>query len=332
MVKELHSIKKFRGTNLGILRLNKLADPNKGIKVKLGEQEVLPVSFDTYGHPIISEANFTYYKALKAIKERQGESLVPEVEYVQQYFAIKRSKYDSKEGIEKIKEFPEEEQLAKLKELLICRKRAHFIGKELSTFILYGKYAIHDDGHVYMCSYERIDKSPENKMVMDLSEVTNFQLLDEVHIPGPYDKCAICGKKFNIRNIQNFATTENERSEKVHIECLKNCIEAVNYQTASRIVDTVYLDSPLSEIIREKNEENGKERVWYKYHTRQGDLAIRFKNKVIEIKWFGNFKPFNLEMLFKEEDVTKRKLDDAKVIHAWSTADAIKYLMMVEKL
>ena len=32
------------------------------------------------------------------------------------------------------------------------------------------------------------------------------------------------------------------------------------------------------------------------------------------------------------EDVTKRKLEDSKVIHAWSTDDAIKYLMMVKKL
>lgn len=321
---ELHSIKKFRGTNLGILRLNKLADPSKGIKVKIGDEEVIPISYDTYGHPIISEANFTYYKALKAIKERQGESLVPEVEYEPTYFAISRSMFDSKEGIERINEVPE--QLKKLKDLLICRKRAHFIGKELSTFILYEKYAICDDGHIYVCTYEKLDKSAEPKMVMDLSEVTNLELLNEVHIPGHDDKCAICGKKFSIKDIKDFATTENERSEKVHTECLKKCTEALNYQIASRIIDTVYMEYPSSEIIYEG------EKVWYKYHTRQGDVALRFKSKVIEIKWFGNFRPFNLEALFEEEDVTKKRLDDAKIIHAWGVSDAEKYLRKVARL
>ena len=81
-----------------------------------------------------------------------------------------------------------------------------------------------------------------------------------------------------------------------------------------------------------KSKKSKKERTWYLYHTNQGNVAIRFKNKVIEIKWFGNFKPFNLETLFKDEDVTKKKLPDSKVIHAWSMDDAIKYLMMVKKL
>lgn len=322
---ELHSIKKFRGTNLGILRLNHLADPVKGIKVKIGEEDVLPISYDTYGHPIISEANFTYYQALKAIRERQGESLVPEVEYEQQYFSIKRDVFDSKAGIEKIKSFEEDQQLSELKKILIYRKKAHFIGKELNTFILYGKYALCSDGHIYMCTCTPIGNI-EDSIVMELSEVTAFELLHEVHIPGAKDRCAICGKPFTINDVKSFNTTENDKSEKVHEDCLRKCTEAVNYQIASRIIDTVYMEYPSSEIVYD----DGK--VWYKYHTRQGDVALRFKSKVIEIKWFGNFRPFNLEALFKDEDVTKKRLEDAKIIHAWGPADAIKYLKKVERL
>lgn len=321
---ELHSIKKFRGSNLGILRLNYLADPAKGIKVKIGEEEVLPISYDTYGHPIISEANFTYYQALKAIKERQGESLVPEVEYEKQYFSIRREVYDSKEGIENIKNFEKDQQLAELKKLLIYRKKAHFIGKELNTFVLYGRYALCSDGHVYMCKCSTGDI--KDRSVFELSEVTDFELLHEVHIPSSKDRCAICGKLFTINDVKTFNTTENDKSEKVHEDCLRKCTEAVNYQIASRIIDTVYMEYPPSEIIYD----DGK--VWYKYHTRQGDVALRFKSKVIEIKWFGNFRPFNLEALFEDEDVTKKRLEDAKIIHAWGPADAIKYLTIVAKL
>lgn len=156
--KELHSIKKFRGSNLGILRLNRIAKTSS-IKIHIGKEEIKPIGFDTYGHPIISEKSFTYYRALKALKERSGESLVPEVEYEPSAFCIRRDVYDSKEGIEKIETFPEKEQLKELKRILIHRKLANFNQKELKTYILYGKYALNSDGRVYMCTYDETDKS-----------------------------------------------------------------------------------------------------------------------------------------------------------------------------
>ena len=133
MIHELHSIKKFRGGKLGIIRLNRLAIP-RDIVIKLGEEEFVPIGYDTYGHPIISEANFVYYKALKAIKERQGGSLVAEVYYTESAFAIKRDVYDSVQGIE-----ASLLSLRELKNLLIYRKQANFVKRELDTFILFGK-------------------------------------------------------------------------------------------------------------------------------------------------------------------------------------------------
>jgi len=329
--RELHSIKKFRGGKLGIIRLKKLAYP-RNITIQIGDEEFRPIGYDTYGHPIISEENFIYYKALKAIRERQGESLVPVVEYEPQPFCIKRETYDSKEWIEKIEmESDKEAKLKRLKELLINRKRANFNKSELNTFILYGKYALYQDGHVYMCSYERINFEETDSIVLEMSDVANFNLKEEVHIPRHDDVCFICRKNFNIDDIKKLTITEDENCRKAHKRCLIKDIEAKNYQKASKIIDSVYQDFPESEIIREYDEEDNKEKVWYLYHTRQGDVAIRFKNKVIEIKWFGNFKPFKLEKLFEDEEVTKRRLKDAKVIHAWSMDDAIRYLLMVKK-
>lgn len=374
-LKELHSIKEFRGSKLGILRLNNLANPSKGIVVRFAGKEFLPISYDTYGHPIVSKQCFEYYKALKGLNEREGESLVPEVEYEPQYFVVRRDVYDSKEAFESIEMLPEEEQLNRLKEILIYRKKAHFTGKELKTYILYGKYALYEDGHVYICTFDEKEDNQKNvirnvfevmnqrvfckmrtkfsrtntasclgqssemskPIVQDLSEVSNFELLRdkktekliELHIPGAKDKCAICGKKFKISDVKEFAITENAECAKVHSSCLYDCTIAENYLEASKIIDNVYSEIPPSEIIKEINED-GKEMVWYKYHTRDGDIGIRFKNKVREIKFFGNFKPFNLELLFKDVDVTKRRLFDAKIIHAWSKEAAIKYLMMVE--
>lgn len=324
MIHELHSIKKFRGGKLGIIRLNKLAIP-RDIVIKLGEEEFVPIGYDTYGHPIISEANFVYYKALKAIKERQGGSLAAEVDYTESAFAIRRDVYDSKEGIEE-----NISTLTELKKLLIYRKQANFVKKELNTFILFGKYALFNDGHVYECSYQVRDTAMKDRVIMALSEVDNFELLEEVHIPCQDDVCAVCGKKFSIEDVMAFAVTEDDDCRKVHKSCKSNCVESVNYQRASQIIDSVYQDVPQSEVVRERIDAQ-KEKVWYLYHTMQGDVAIRFKKKVIEIKWCGNFKPFNLETLFKDEDVTKRKMSDSKIIHAWSVEDAIKYLMIVKR-
>ena len=326
--KELHSIKKFRSGNLGIIRLENLALVNEKLKVRIGDKEIKPISFDTYGHPIISEENFIYYKALKAIRERQGDSLTAEVRYEPNPFCIKMEVYDSVEGIRKCADVPGV-TLKELKQVLQFRRQAKFSGRELNAFILYGKYLLNTDGNVYVCSY---NYTTPYSAVMELSEVTNLEIHEQIHIPGENDVCAICGEKFDISDVKNFGVTEDENCRKSHRECLSNYIEAVNYQNASRIIDSVYQDTPKSEVLREFDTEERKEKVWYLYHTKHGDVAIRFKNKVIEIKWFGNFKPFNLEKLFAEEDVTKRKLTDSKIIHAWSMDDAIKYLNMVRKL
>lgn len=339
-LRELHSIKKFRGSKLGILRLNKLANSEMGIVVRFAEKEFLPISYDTYGHPIISEECFAYYNALKALKERDGGSLVPEVEYEPQYFVIRKDLYDSKTAFERIETLPEKEQLKELKQILINRKKAYFTGEKLNTFILYGNYALYEDGHIYKCSYKKKVESEGASTVMDLSEVTDFKLLKdrkkgtliELHIPGPKDKCSICGKEFTIADIKNFATTEDSKCDKVHSSCIYDCTVAVNYEQACTIVKTVYQEEFPSEIIKEYDEEDEKERIWYKYHTTDGDLGIRFKNRVIELKFFGNFKPFNPELLFKDEDITKKRLEDSKIIHAWGFKYAIKYLNIIAEL
>lgn len=344
MQQELHSIKPFRGGNLGIIRLNFLSYTDC-TKITVGDEEFYPIGHDTYGHPIISEKNFAYYRALKAIRERDGESLIAEVEYKPQPFCVRSDIYDSAEGIQKI---IDGNSLKEFKKILIYRKQANFYNqvindsekqptfKKMNTFIVFEKYALHSDGHIYMCSYERkvdsiTDQDNLTKDVFDLSAVNNFKLHEEVHLPGEDDVCAICGKHFNMEDVRTFSVVEDQNCKKAHRDCLDKYTVAVEYQEASRIIDMVYREYPKSEIITEHDKKSNKDKVWYLYHTKQGDVAIHFKNKVIEIKWFGNFKPFNLKTLFKDEDVTKKSLKDAKVIHAWSSDDAVKYLTMVKK-
>lgn len=335
---ERHSIKPFRNNNLGIIKLDKLAYPsNDKMKIMVGDKQVFPIGFDTYGHPIISETNFAYYRAQKANVERRGESLVPIVEYEAATFCIKRSKYDftpkktiytsEEEGnvysteqssIEEIENL----DLKNLKQILNDRKKAAFCGKELHNFLLFNQYLLSSNGKVY--AYPTNETYEKDIVKLDIEVDTSE--LKEVHLPGPSDKCDICGKPFTIEDIKNFEISENEKCLKVHKTCLGDYTESINYERASQIIDSVYDGKSKSEIVKDYDEKREKKVTWYVYKTNQGTIAIRFKTKVIVIKWHDNFKPFNMK-IFADERVTKFD----RGIHAWSKDDAIRYLGMAKK-
>lgn len=316
---ERHSIKSFRGTKLGIIRLNELAYPsNDKMKIMVGDSQVFPIGFDTYGHPIISESNFAYYQAQKENTERQGESFVPTVEYEIAPFCIKKSCYDCNPNINKSIEIAEISDLKSLKQILIFRKQAVFTGETLNNFLLYNKYLLSRNGKIY----EYQPKTNYEKDIVMLSEEIDTSSLKETHLPGENDKCDICGKEFSLGDVKNFAISENEKCAKVHKKCLCDYTQALEHQKASRIIDSVYDGKPISEVIKDEE----KNITWFAYKTEQGTISIRFKTKVIVIEWKDNFKPFNMS-IFDNERVTKFD----RGIHAWSKDDAIRYLGMAKK-
>lgn len=345
IMKELHSIKPFRkNTNLGIIRLNKLATPDsEKMTIKIGDKVVYPKGFDTYGHPVISESNFAYYLAQKENTERRGESFVPSVEYVERQFCYKREIYDSAENLEKAISLPTEdadkdtaskEELQKratlqksalknLKEILENRKKAVFCKKiKLNTFVLYNKYVLAEDGRIY----EYLSEETYECDVVQIENPEKLVIGKELHLPGEADTCDVCGKGFYIEDIKNGEVSENEKCLKVHKKCLHDFIEATQQQQASHIIDAVYNGRPPVEILTCFDEEEKEVVTWFEYKTNQGTIAIRFKRKVIVIKWYDNFKPFNMS-IFEGERVTKFD----RGIHAWSKDDAIRYLGMAKK-
>lgn len=316
MIKELHSIKPFRGVSeLGIIRLNKLAYPeNSTMKIVMGEKQIIPIGFDTYGHPIISKTAVDYYKALKENTERKGESFVPYVEYEDKPFCIKREIYDSAEGIEKYLQ-----ELENFKQILIYRKQAFFCKMELNSFLVYNKYLLSSNGRIYYCN-------PKETFSEDVIQIDETTISDkkEIHIPNKEDSCAICGASFSMKDVKENNIEENSDFEKVHKVCYKDFITQTELQLASKIIDAVYDERPKSEII----EDNG---TWYVYNTNQGTVKLKFRTKVIVIEWNNNFKPFNISDLFERERVTKYDTEEIRGIHAWSKEDAIRYLEMVKK-
>lgn len=330
-ITEIHTIRPFRGRkvmdpnkelgSLGIIRLDQLAYPGD-MKIDINGIEINPIAYDTYGHPIVSASNFDYYKALKKNADRRSDTFLTKVTYRPKPFCVKRAIYDSEDAIKRAAIIDEKKErgLKDLKELLIYRKQAAFCELPLNTYLLYGYILLSNDGHIYLV------KGIESESVV--AQIKDEDLIskgEEIHVPEDGDVCAVCGKSFILNDVKEGFVSENEKFEKIHQMCHYNFTLEVNQQKASAIVDSVY-EGPSVKIVKEWDEEDQTEKIWYVYETYQGTIAIRFKRKVIVIKWFDNFKPFNMA-LFEEERVTKFD----RGIHAWSKDDAIRYLEMAKK-
>lgn len=225
---EIKQIDKFRGTTFGIIRLKNLAYPScDKMKITIGEKQVFPIGFDSYGFPIISEGSFKYYMA---IKERKDKAFSVVVKYEKRPFCIKRSVYDyeDREMFEFETKKPSIESLylsdlKTLKAVLINRKMAAFLGKELNNFSLYNKYLLCENGKVYECLSAENHKDD----IVKLDEKIDISCLKEVHIPGENDFCAICGKTFELEDVKKFNIDEDQNCAKVHKHCLREINELI---------------------------------------------------------------------------------------------------------
>lgn len=334
---ELAAIKSLRGTNLGVIRLSKLAYPREeDFTITMDGMEIKPIGYDTYGHPVISEEQFKLYNALKSIYERKNENFFVSVEYNAMPFCIRSELFDSVDGIANCLF-----KLKLLKEMLICRKQAAFSGRELNEFVIFNKYYLTKNGHVHMVDFmsfnterindENVENRPDMKDVVSVDDLNEIIIGKEVHIPNVGERCIICGKVLELEEVINADISENEKAEKGHLSCFEKFEETVNWERANEIVDSAY-DNFTSEIQEEFFDEDDEIKPYkvYLYHTPDGDVSIRFKKKVIEIKWFGKFKPFDFESLFENERVTKKTEGEERVIHAWSKDKAVEYLLRVK--
>ncbi len=321
---EYHSIKPFRGNGkLGVIVLDNFAHAGKMFfKITIAGKEFIPIGYDTFGNPVISEENFAYYRAMKYLAERKGETLVPKIEFKKKVFCVKTEAYDSIQGIQNATT-----SLKKFKEVLINRKYAARTGITLNEFIAFEKYILASDGRVYEANniiLKDIDsKEAAARSIYSVDEMEYYESNgNEVHIPDEKDVCAVCGKSFDISDVAFASFTETKEASKVHKNCLCDFVRDMEHQKACEIIDAVYDGRPSSEVVYDDEQDVN----WYLFKTNQGTIGIRFKTKVIEIKWFDNFKPFNMK-IFDNERVTKYD----RGIHAWSKDDAIHYLVMAKK-
>ena len=243
---ELTEIIQFRAENLGLIRLKKLAVPDKKrVRITLGDEEFIPRGFDVFGHPVISADNFKYYNALKTIAERKGEEVFVKVEYDDAQFFRRREIFDSIDGISATLN-----DITEFKRILNYRKRFTFYKKSASIsgrvlkefeyeplheFIVFGKYLLTEDGHIYLCNSALKPGAENVSEVMPRDAFAYVDIIEQVHIPGAEDFCSICGKKFNMQDVREVSLTENKDGRKVHVACLQKFADAIEeaYHTQS---------------------------------------------------------------------------------------------------
>lgn len=326
----------FRAENLGLIRLKWLAFPDKErVRITVEDEEFIPRGFDVYGHPVISEDNYRYYCALKAIAERKGQTVLAHVEYDDHPFFIRRELFDSIEGIQEAVS----SDVSTLKKMLNYRKQFAFYRKldknsehprvkkylqdPLHEFVIFGHYKLSKDGHVWLCQVQTQD---DLKEVEPIEHVKSIKVLEQFHFPGAEDFCSICGRKFSIDDVAQLHVTEKEDGRKVHTGCFKKFKVALEHEKAAKIIDEVYCRQKCDSRVISRIGQNGEEIYWYEFKTPQGTISITFEDEEhITIKWAEDFKTWFIQC-FSDFDVKK----EAFYLHHISTNHAVIWLQNIK--
>lgn len=328
----------FRAENLGLIRLKRLAFPDKErVRITVEDEEFIPRGFDVYGHPVISEDNYRYYCALKAIAERKGETVLAHVEYDDHPFFKRREIFDSIEGIQEAVHC----DVLTLKKMLNYRKQFAFYRKvaeknenqevkryvkdPLNEFIIFGHYKLSEDGHVYLCN---VQSKKDLQEVEPISHFERVKTFTQFHFPGAEDFCSVCGKKFTIEDVANLRVTEKEDGRKVHTECFKKFKIALEHERASQIIDKAYCEQNCKSRVVSFLDQNGEEKNWYTFNTSHGTVALAFDNADgIDIRWTKDSKTPWLDVIaFFDE-----KIEDSLYVHHLSEKETIRRLQSLIK-
>lgn len=321
----------------GHIKLDKLAIPET-VKVTLLGEPIIPVSFDIYGHP-----NFTseqqllcMYKEEELIRKNGGKYIPLELEvvYEEKTFEVPRSEFDSLIGIRN-----SILSLSDLYEMIENRKifhRAHENAK-LGEFILFGHLLLDSMGNL-------ISITKTSKEISINDDVEDFEVFMDQNrdvyltfgcinnVPKAGSVCPCCGKHFTIDDVKNNSCAY-VHGKFYHINCWKNYRKLTEIDKFTRnLIGLLYKDNDYTfELLPNGycKDECCAHIPWFLFHTIDGDIKIGWRKRVISIEWQENYKPFDFDELFKEENVTKWVENGKRGIHAWGKDMAYEYLKKV---
>lgn len=337
--KRIEMWSKGKGT-IGHITLDNLAHPET-VKVTLLGEEIIPESFDCYGHP-----NFTEEQAMlfmfkeEELRRKKGEEaqLKAEISYDKSLVGIPKNFFDTIEGIER-----SISSISDLNEMLKNRSRyiKAYKDEQLHEFILFGCFMLDRFGQVMS-----IEKSQKGN-VASKGEVEylptfrrNNQRVGLIFTTGGYaiptagSVCPCCGKTFTIDDIKNNPCVYID-GKFYHDSCWRNYRKLTEIDKFTRqLVGLLYEDADYQfELLPNGycHEDCCSHIPWFLFHTIDGDIIMGWRKRVISIEWQENYKPFDMKELFGTEDVTKWEKDGKRGIHAWGQEKAFEYLRNVLK-
>jgi len=325
--------------SIGKICLDKLAVPNT-VTVTLDGEKIIPYKFNSFGEPYFTHEQERLYSFKEEELNRNSEDFIPlyvTVQYEEKVFDVPRSSFDSIEGIKKSLRC-----LSDLREMLTNRHiyaKLHGYG-ELNEFMLFGCYCLERNGGMMAIDEKLIDSiiyhddvEPYEVFRKNNKEITLSS--PGFVIPSPNSTCPCCGKMLTIDDLKNNRCVFEDGKD-FHYSCYRNYRRLLEVDRFTRmLMDIIYKKTDYTfELLP-----NGycKEKCcshipWILFHTIDGDIIVGWRKRVISIEWQENYKSFNLEELFKNENVTKwTGADGKRGIHAWGREKAYEYLTKVLK-
>lgn len=323
---------------IGHITLDKLAIPET-VKVTLLGESIIPESFNCYGHPNFTEEQQMLYMFKEEELKRQNcgkyTPLEVEIVYEERVFDIPRSTFDSASGIEKSLRC-----LSDLNEMLQNRLifREIHKGERLNEYMLFGCFLLDQFGQIMS-----IEKTVKSKLITN-GDVEKYETFCKHNsegftlttggyaIPKEDSACPCCGKTFTIDDIKNNPCVYIN-GKFYHDSCWRNYRKLTEVDKFTRrMMSLLYKDTDYQfELLTNGycNQDCCSHIPWFLFHTIDGDIIMGWRKRVISIEWQENYKHFDMNKLFGEEDVTKWEKRGKRGIHAWGNDKAYEYLKKV---
>lgn len=307
--------------HLGCLELKHLPVPGS-ISVYLQGHLIEPESFDEYGNPIISEEMTKLFTARKQLacrndsKNNPTEDIYARVCYESMEFTVPNDEFDSVYGIQKSLE-----SLADFNTMLANRRRylkAFGDKASLSEYIILGRYILDSNGEIYDWNgniknintnkFEIIPYLKEIRKLPDVCQISilnNFLKDDEIisygapfHVPAADSICPICGRKISMYDIKtkNFLRISGKSC---HEKCLDEYNKELQFKRLIDLIDQVYDGNPKYTIVENKD----FELLTLSFETPDGNIHIEDSFGSVAIEWQENFKPFDMAIFEKEQEL-----------------------------
>lgn len=323
---------------LGHITLEKLAKPET-ITVSYLDNEVIPCSFDCFGHPnftLEQERLFAFKDEDFRRKNGMDNRLKAVISYEEDTFDVPRTYFDSIQGIQ-----DSLIDLELLNAMLVYRKVYRKIYEtHLNEFMIFGCFKLDCFGQIWS-----IDRYSKTKLISnaDIESFETFRRNNESFsltfggfaIPKENSICPCCGKSFTIQDVKSRSCIAVE-GKYYHDNCYSEYRKLREIDKLTRnMMSLVYKPEDYTfELLPNGycSQDCCSSIPWLLFHTPDGDIKMGWRKRVISIEWQENYKAFSLSELFGKEDVTKWDENGKRGIHAWGDDKCYEYLEKVFKV